>query len=196
MRKCCSRDSGDRHIPARRWCSAAIARYSVASCIGSSPRELHRRAGAETNHGTPKPGRRRNSTSHSFKHATALTAKQKGHSRMVAQGLQGTCRTQSEQLRRRARPWECTSQPRDIEAAVGPSGGAGERVYSSSTFLGWICCCCCTAAGLAAARSRYSAASAISFSDTDGVEQSLAERLHRSAWVRTAFPEPLGAIRL
>jgi hypothetical protein len=31
-----SRDWGERHMPARRWCSAAIARYSVASIIVSS----------------------------------------------------------------------------------------------------------------------------------------------------------------
>ena len=35
-RKCCSRDSGDRHIPARRWCSEASARYSAALIMISS----------------------------------------------------------------------------------------------------------------------------------------------------------------
>src|SRR5262245_34863902 len=35
-RKCSSRDSGDRHMPARRWCSAAIVRYCVASTMTSS----------------------------------------------------------------------------------------------------------------------------------------------------------------
>jgi hypothetical protein len=35
-RKWCSRDSGDRHIPSRRWCSAAVARYSVALTMISS----------------------------------------------------------------------------------------------------------------------------------------------------------------
>ncbi len=48
-RKCCSRDSGDRHIPARRWCSAAIARYSVALSIVSSHASSLRPAGAGTN---------------------------------------------------------------------------------------------------------------------------------------------------
>ena len=49
MRKCCSRDSGDRHIPARRWCSAAIARYSVASSMVSSHANFIRPADAGTN---------------------------------------------------------------------------------------------------------------------------------------------------
>jgi hypothetical protein len=35
-RRCYSRDAGERHMPARRWCSAAIDRYSVAPTIGSS----------------------------------------------------------------------------------------------------------------------------------------------------------------
>ena len=46
-RKCCSRDSGDRHIPARRCCSAAIARYSVALTIVSSHASSIRPAGAK-----------------------------------------------------------------------------------------------------------------------------------------------------
>jgi hypothetical protein len=51
--------------------------------------------------------------------------------------------------------------------------------YSS---FGWICCCCCTgAAESPAARSKYSAASAMSFSDTDGVGHPFASRTHRSA---------------
>jgi hypothetical protein len=35
-RRCSSRDCGDRHIPAKRWCSAAIARYSIALTMVSS----------------------------------------------------------------------------------------------------------------------------------------------------------------
>src|SRR5262245_7728822 len=35
-RKCSSRDSGDRHIPAQRWCCRAIARYSIAVTMDSS----------------------------------------------------------------------------------------------------------------------------------------------------------------
>ena len=46
---CCSRDSGDRHIAARRWCSAAIARYSVASSMVSSHANFIRPADAGTN---------------------------------------------------------------------------------------------------------------------------------------------------
>ena len=48
-RKCCSRDSGDRHIPARRWCSIAIARYSVALTMVSSHASSIRPAGAGAN---------------------------------------------------------------------------------------------------------------------------------------------------
>jgi hypothetical protein len=35
-RKCSSRDSGDRHIPAQRWCCRAIARYSIEVTMMSS----------------------------------------------------------------------------------------------------------------------------------------------------------------
>src|SRR5262244_4585803 len=35
-RKCSSRDSGDRHIPAQRWCCRAIARYWSALTMVSS----------------------------------------------------------------------------------------------------------------------------------------------------------------
>jgi hypothetical protein len=48
-RKCCSRDSGDRHIPAKRWCSAAITRYSLALIIVSSHASSLRPAGAGAN---------------------------------------------------------------------------------------------------------------------------------------------------
>ena len=47
-RRCCSRDSGERHMPARRWCSAAIARYCVASTMISSHARSIRPAGAGT----------------------------------------------------------------------------------------------------------------------------------------------------
>jgi hypothetical protein len=47
-RKCSSRDSGDRHIPAQRWCCRAIARYwSALTMVSSHARPFAR----------PKPGR-------------------------------------------------------------------------------------------------------------------------------------------
>src|SRR5262245_25164939 len=38
-RKCSSRDSGDRHIPAQRWCCRAIARYSIVLVMTVLPRK-------------------------------------------------------------------------------------------------------------------------------------------------------------
>src|SRR5262245_66089254 len=40
-RKCSSRDSGDRHIPAQRWCCRAIARYSIALAMTVLPRKYY-----------------------------------------------------------------------------------------------------------------------------------------------------------
>jgi hypothetical protein len=48
-RKCSSRDSGDRHIPAQRWCCRAIARYSIVVTMMSSHASAVRPAEAGTN---------------------------------------------------------------------------------------------------------------------------------------------------
>jgi hypothetical protein len=48
-RKCSSRGSGDRHIPAQRWCCRAIARYSIAVTMMSSHASSVHPAQAETN---------------------------------------------------------------------------------------------------------------------------------------------------